>query len=92
MLAQLNIFWGLSAILVGAATIATIYVSDIPLTVGYGIGMDTIMRSAYRLWLIMKTGWAAPPVWAMLWAAITTLWVQRSLRKEKAEWHKGELV
>ncbi len=46
MLAQLNIFWGLSAILVGVATIATIYVSDIPLTVGYGIGMDTIMRSA----------------------------------------------
>lgn len=91
MLAQSNVFWGLSAILVGVATIMTVSLWDIPLTVAYGIGMDT-MRSAYRLLLIVKTGWAAPPIWAMLWAAITTLWVQRSLRKEKAEWHKRELV
>lgn len=41
VLAQLNLFWGLPAILVGVGVTVAIYVPDIPPTVGYGIGMSS---------------------------------------------------
>ena len=40
----------------------------------------------------MTLGWAVPAVWAMIWALVTTLWVQWALWKEKEEWQKGEAV
>ena len=31
-------------------------------------------------------GWGVPPVWAILWASLTYLWVKRSLRRERQAW------
>ena len=33
-------------------------------------------------------GWGVPPVWAMIWAAITTVWVKIALRGEHREWRR----
>ncbi|KAL8746311.1 MAG: hypothetical protein Q9190_001654 [Brigantiaea leucoxantha] len=70
MLRQLNWFWAIPALLVGAAVTALVWVQRIEQTTSYGIG------------------WGVPPAWAIIWVVITTLYVQRCLRKEKEEWDK----
>ena len=31
-------------------------------------------------------GWGVPPLWAAIWAGITTVWVKIALRREHREW------
>ena len=44
MLAQLNLFWGLSAVLVGTGITLAMYVPRIPGTVAYGIGIGAFKQ------------------------------------------------
>jgi hypothetical protein len=53
------------------------------LCVGVNAAVVFTVKSKY---VAFGFGWTAPFVWAGIWAAITTVWVQRMLSKEKKEW------
>jgi len=53
------------------------------LSVGVTCAVVFFVESKY---VAFGFGWAAPFVWAAIWAALTTVWVQRMLKEEEVEW------
>lgn len=90
MLWQLNMFWAVPALAVGAGVTAVVADDRVPQTVAYGIGMAHHMDVPRRVRGVLNylTGWGAPPLWVGIWALITIQWVQVSLRREKEAWSK----
>ena len=68
LLRQMDLFWGIPALLVGVGVLAAIGHPKVGQTTAYALG------------------WGIPPVWALIWAIITTIWVKIALRLEKKAW------
>jgi len=63
------------------------------LTLFWGVGcvVDVavtcaIVYSVESKYVAFASGWAAPFVWAGIWAVLTTVWVRRMLREEEEDW------
>ena len=93
MLHQLNLFWAIPALLVGAGVTAAVLTTKVPQEISYGIGMYQLEISImpWTIDSLISAGWGVPPIWAGLWTVITIQWVQMSLRREKEAWTKSEI-
>lgn len=86
MLHRLTLFWASGSLVIAAATTATIFTTskDVAYVVRPARALSCLKSRAN----IGQIGWTVPFAWAAVSAAITTVWVQRSLKHEKKVWHE----
>jgi hypothetical protein len=83
MLHRLTLFWAFGALAI--ATVTTVLIFTVNRNVAYVVSLCASLHPI-SIADFMKLGWTVPFGWALVWAALTTLYVQKNLKKERKVW------